>query len=147
MKISQINIKNIEKSVLEGWFEQMSAERREAVSRVAVEQKRNLRIAADALCRKTVSEFCSISPADIIFEQNKTGKPFVKGLPVYFSIIHSGDYAVCAVSDCEIGIDIEKIRTIDLRVADRFATVKEKEYIHNCKDGFFRICTLKEAYF
>ena len=75
------------------------------------------------------------------------GKPYVKGLPVCFSISHSGDYAVCVVSDEEIGIDIEKIRPINKRVADKFATEKEKEYILSSSNGFFEIWTLKEAYF
>ena len=147
MKIYHFDIKNADKAMLDEWFEQMSAERKQAVSQMKVRHKRDLRIAADALCRKAISDFCNISPADIEFEYNGNGKPFAKNLPVYFSISHSGDLAVCAVSDCEIGIDIEKIRDINLRVSDRFATDREKEYIRNYENGFFEIWTLKEAYF
>lgn len=147
MKIYQFNIKDADSEQLELWSEQMSDERRQAVNRMKVEHKKNLRIAADALCRKAVSDFCGISPADIVFEYSEKGKPFVKGLPVYFSISHSGDFAVCAVSDCEIGIDIEKIRPVSLRVSDKFATEEENEYIRTSQNGFFEIWTLKEAYF
>lgn len=147
MKIYHFNIKNAYEAMLDEWFEQMSAERKQAVSQMKVRHKKNLRIAADALCRKAISDFCNISPDKIEFEYNGNGKPFAKNLPIYFSISHSGDFAVCAVSDCEIGIDVEKIRDINPRVSDRFATDEEKEYIRNHENGFFEIWTLKEAYF
>ena len=147
MKISWLDIRNIEQCELEKWFDIMSDERKKEVASMKVEHKKKLRIAADALCRKTISDYCSVSPEEIIFGYGEKGKPYVKGLPVCFSISHSGDYAVCVVSDEEIGIDIEKIRPINKRVADKFATEKEKEYILSSSNGFFEIWTLKEAYF
>ncbi len=147
MKISWINIGSIEQSEFEKWFDQMSDKRKKEVASMKVEQKKKLRIAADALCRKTISDYCGIAPEEITFGYSEKGKPFAKDLPVHFSISHSGDYAVCAVSENEIGIDIEKIRPVNQRVADKFATEKEKEYILSSSNGFFEIWTLKEAYF
>lgn len=147
MKIYHFNIKNTDSKQIDEWFELMSDERKQAVSRMQVEHKRNLRIAADALCRKAISEFCGISPADIVFVYNEKGKPYAKGLPVHFNISHSGDIAVCAVSESEIGIDIEKIRSVNPRISDKFATEEENEYISTSENGFFEIWTLKEAYF
>lgn len=147
MKIYHFNIADATAEQLAQWSEQMSDERRQSVMRMKVEQKRNLRIAADALCRNAIAEFCGVSPAGIIFEYTRHGKPYAKGLPVHFSISHSGDIAVCAVSDNEIGIDIEKIRTVNPRSAERFASEKEREYIRTAENGFFEIWTLKEAYF
>lgn len=41
---------------------------------------------------------------------NKHGKPYlVKGKP-YFNLSHSGKYVVLAIADCEIGVDIERVR-------------------------------------
>ena len=147
MKIYCVNIRNTKTNQITDWFEQMSDERKNAVNRMAIEQKRKLRIAADALSRTAISDYCGISPEDIVFEYNKNGKPYTKDLPVFFNISHSGDYAVCAVSDCEIGIDIEKIKPYNMRAAEKFATEAEKEYICSCKNGFFEIWTIKEAYF
>lgn len=46
----------------------------------------------------------------------KSGKPYFESegtrVPVYFSISHSGDYAVCAISRHVIGCDIEKIKSV-----------------------------------
>ncbi|MBQ3046269.1 MAG: 4'-phosphopantetheinyl transferase superfamily protein [Clostridia bacterium] len=147
MKVYRVNIKDIEPNQLSAWFEQMDDKRKNAVNRMAIEQKRKLRTAADALCREAISDYCGIAPDDIVFEYSEKGKPYAKGLPVYFNISHSGDYAVCAVSDCEIGIDIEKIKPFNIRAAEKFAADSEKKYIRSHQNGFFEIWTLKEAYF
>lgn len=147
MKLYQINICDIDSAQFNVWFNQMDNERKNIILQTKTEHKRNLRIAADALCRKAISDFCGISPAEIVFKYTQTGKPYIKGLPVHFSISHSGDMAVCVVSDNEIGIDIEKIRDINPRICERFATKEETEYIRNFKNGLFEIWTLKEAYF
>ena len=48
------------------------------------------------------------------------GKPYFAGLPVHFSLSHSGEYAVCLVSDeYEAGADIQIVRSVDLKVAKR----------------------------
>lgn len=147
MKFYQINICDVDSAHFENWFNQMDNERKNIILQTKIEHKRNLRIAADALCRKAISDFCGISPSEIIFKYTQTGKPFAKGLPVHFSISHSGDMAVCVVSDNEVGIDIEKIRSINPRICEKFATEEEIEYIRNSKKGLFEIWTLKEAYF
>lgn len=147
MKIYSVNINDISKNQLESWFKQMSSERKASVNRMQNEKKRNLRICADALCRKAVSEYCGVDADRICFELSPAGKPYAKNLPVYFSISHSGDIAVCAVSKDEIGIDIEKIRTVNPRTHERFCTESEAGYITSVPNGFFEIWTLKEAYF
>ncbi len=147
MKIYSCNISDIPDSDFNDWYNNMSCERKEAVRNLLVPHKQKLKIAADHICRKAVSEFCGISPDKINFALGEYGKPHAVGLDVYFSISHSGDYAVCAVSDKEIGIDIEKIREINPKVCKKFSTENEAEYIASHKNGLFEIWTLKEAYF
>ena len=79
---------------------------------------------------------------------NKYGKPHIDG--IYFNISHSNDYVVLAFSNNKIGIDIEKIRKVDLNIINNFCTTKEKEYILNSENphkSLFEIFCLKEAYF
>ena len=45
---------------------------------------------------------------DII--RNVNGKPYLKNNPFYFSITHSGEYLIIAISDKQIGIDTEMIK-------------------------------------
>ena len=79
---------------------------------------------------------------------NKHGKPFIKN--IYFNISHSNKYSIVCTSNNKIGIDIEKIRKVNLNTINYFCTPKEKEYIMNSKDKYkslFEIFCLKEAYF
>lgn len=147
MKIYKCNISDVTQSELGVWFDAMSKERQSEVMRIISEKKRISKIVSDYLCRKAVSEFCSISPEEIVFIKNSFGKPYAENLPVYFSVSHSADMVICAVSDKEIGIDIEKIKKFNPKAAEKFATEKELEYICSNEKGFFEIWTLKEAYF
>jgi len=58
--------------------------------------------------------------------------------------------AVCAISDRPVGIDIEKVRNVNMRVAQKMFTPKEQYYIFSDKKKiqrrFFEIWTKKEAY-
>lgn len=147
MELFFCNITKISDTDFREWFENMDSERKEAVLRLKIVQKQKSSIAADRLCRSAISAFCGVSPDGIIFNKNKHGKPYAIGLPVHFNISHSGDMVICAVSEKEIGADIEKIRKINPRTAEKFAAPDELEYIRNSDNGFFEIWTLKEAYF
>ena len=87
----------------------------------------------------------------IKIKKNSYGKPYIQNNPLYYSISHSHDYVVCAFSKNKIGIDIEKIRDVDIQIMNQFATSNEKKYILKSKkqlfNRFFTIYTLKEAYF
>ena len=83
------------------------------------------------------------------------GKPrFDKHSEVHFSLSHSGRYAVCALSDKEIGCDIEQNRKgcACEKVASRFFAHAEQGYLDNFTDAdkrisvFFDIWTRKESY-
>lgn len=147
MKIYSCNINDISQAEFHEYFFAMSRERQESTLRLQNEQKQKAKIAADRLCRLAISEFCGIKKEQIEFALTERGKPYAVNCNVNFSISHSGDYAVCAVSDNEIGIDIEKIRPVNARTSERFACPDELDYINSEENGFFKIWTLKEAYF
>ena len=74
------------------------------------------------------------------------GKPIFKSSPLFFSISHSENVVAVAVSEREIGVDVEKIREVRGGVAKRFFTESEIEYVGNDSARFFEIWTKKEAY-
>lgn len=147
MNISILNISDVTDAQLSAWYNVADEKRQNYIDSAKTEKTKHSRIAADFLARKSVADFCGISEEDIRFSANKHGKPYAVNAECCFSISHSGDYVLCAVSDKEIGVDIEKIRTVHEKAAKRFATESEHEYI--CLDpvNFFRIWVLKEAYF
>lgn len=56
-----------------------------------------------------------------VYEEGRSeaGKPCLLGAPFHFNLSHSRNYAVCALSDMPVGVDIEHIRRIDPRVQRR----------------------------
>jgi len=87
------------------------------------------------------------SPKSILY--NDYGKPYFKENPIHFSISHSGEIVICAItSNCEIGIDIEKISNINI---DNFKdTIDPNEWFKiissaQPKTEFYDYWTKKEA--
>ncbi len=81
----------------------------------------------------------------------QAGKPvFAQRDDLYFSLSHSGPYAMCAISDRQIGADVQQIRPVHMSVARRFH-FRERDWLaeqpHEEQNrAFFRIWTRKEAW-
>ena len=85
---------------------------------------------------------------ELIIRYNKYNKPYIDNL--YYNISHSHEYAVVVSSNKEIGVDIEKVRDVDINIINYFCTDNEKKYIlesTNKYKSLFEIFCLKEAYF
>lgn len=145
MKIAFISSAEIGDELLAEWLLEADESKRCEISLMRQADKRRLRIAADHLCRTSAAEALGLSPAEVKFGKNEHGKPITDGME--FNLSHSGDIAVCAVSDKPIGIDIEALREIRPDAAKRFASAEELEYIGSDPRRLFEIWTLKEAYF
>ena len=100
------------------------------------------------LSQKTISEMAQKSlltiasedlqfpVEDICIERGEYGKPYVRDHEEWqFNISHTDGLIVIAVADCPIGIDVEKIREPDYRIAKRFFTKAENEYIGSDVEG------------
>lgn len=78
-------------------------------------------------------------------ELNQNGKPYLKGYPnFYFNISHSKDAVAVAFGNSEMGVDIEKVRPVNQKVAKRFFTENERAKIKSPTD-FFTVWTQKES--
>jgi 4'-phosphopantetheinyl transferase len=89
-------------------------------------------------------------PLPITYETFENGKPFIEG-EKHFSISHSGKYAVCAVSDSTVGVDVELIDRMRPNLADRILSKKEWEFYLSLptERKMQYLClswTIKEAY-
>ena len=143
-------------------FACMEPEKQARVLRLRRVDDRRRTVAADALARKHIATFCGISPQEVTLAVGAHGKPYAVGLKVEFCLSHSDDLVVCAVSDRPVGIDVERVRPVDLKIARRLFTRKEQEILLDgdlsparfclCEDTqtltrFYRFWTAKEAYF
>lgn len=94
-----------------------------------------------AVVLKTV---LGISECDIKY--GKYGKPYSDKTSKQFSISHSGEFVVLAISDEEIGVDIQENNIKFTDSVYRLLTNNEKKYLdeHTGKE-FFKIWSLKES--
>ena len=105
----------------------------------------------ELLSRKIISRRISIPTREIEFRKTLKGKPFLENHPILFNISHSGDWVVLAVAETDVGIDIEKIRPVNYRVAKRFFSSRENSLLETLEGTeklnlFFDYWTLKESY-
>lgn len=161
MKWYKFNIRDLTASDYQKWYALMSKDKQARVDRFRFVDDKKRTVAGEMLARKAITDWCDVPVEGIVFDKTETGKPYAKGLPVEFNISHSGNMVVCVVDDKPVGIDIEKIRPIDLKVAKRICTEEEQIYLFGCTPTdqdfiytsdrgmltrFFKIWTAKEAY-
>ena len=82
------------------------------------------------------------------FVYNEFGKPSLPNLPLHFSLSHCKDAVACAVSDYNIGIDVESIVAYNPDVARRGCTAAELEMLEQSENkdvDFIILWTIKEA--
>ena len=78
------------------------------------------------------------------------GKPILADGSLWFSLSHSGVYALCALSDAPVGCDVQLPRPVKLSVARRFCKA-EQEWLLSLPEkeqltALLRLWTRKEAW-
>lgn len=140
------------------FLEILPEERAERLSRLKNRELMRRQMLAGAFLQCVLSMELKLPARKIRYRYGEYGKPQLCGMamdaPVlcHFNLSHSGDYAVAAVSDELVGIDVERIRHNNLSVAERFFCRREYEDILAAGDTFDRqvrftgYWTMKEAY-
>ena len=109
-------------------------------------------VAGELLARYSVGQFLGKADQEISLVFGEKGKPHIANLKnIHFNISHSGQYVVCAVAQDEIGIDVERVRKVNLRIAERFFSEPEINDLmaRNEEDRmqyFITLWTIKESY-
>lgn len=75
------------------------------------------------------------------------GKPALADLPEWhFNVSHSGDWVVCALARCPVGVDLQEERSLRVSLYHYF-TPKEQEMLQLLpENAFFDLWAMKEAY-
>lgn len=127
----------------------VSNTRRKRIEQLHKEESKRLSLAAGLLLRYA---FLSVNKEHLLdkIQISDMGKPFLPNHDYFFSLSHSGRFAICAFSDRPIGCDIEKIREKIPKYKHKifstaeelvFETLTEVAQIH----FFFNLWTAKES--
>lgn len=136
-------------------YEAVSDTRRDRTDRLAQLSDRCRSLGAELLLQHALKPF-GISVRTESFQENAYGKPYLAVHPeIHYSISHSGDFVLLAMSDTPVGCDLEKtgmkeLSAKKLRLAERFFCPAEYQDILNCapeerSDRFYAYWTLKES--
>ena len=120
-----------------------SPERKAKADTMLFAEDKHRCIAAEALLRHALKEQ-DICNFQVLTDKN--GKPYLQGLPVHFSLSHSGEFVLCAISEAAVGCDIQQIKSTDLRLARRYFTPEEIRLTESAPALFYRLWVLKESF-
>lgn len=131
----------------------LSDDERARQQRFVSEELRRRFLAARAGLRMLLGRHLDRDPRSLAFATGEFGKPRLVGTDqIHFNLSHSEERAVLAISDAEVGIDLERARPIEhVDLAKRYFHPNEVAAITASRDeaeqrrAFFLVWTLKEA--
>ena len=151
MHLIYSKIDNYKDNELNNYINNIYTIKKNRILKTSNDNSKKRMIIGELLLKILLKKYYNLDYNKLDFYLNDYNKPYIKNKTIFYNISHSSLYVICGISKKEIGIDIEKIRQIDLRTINQFATQNEKKYIlSNDKDiekRLFEIYTLKEAYF
>ena len=145
IKLAYCNVENLD---LKRAYDRVSKNRQEKIDFYRFDKDKKLSCGAYLLLKKLLSAENITQPT---FQTGKYGKAYISNHEnIHFNLSHSGKMVLCAISDMEVGVDIEYIDPkIDLNIAKHYFYNSEYENIMNSEnsaDEFFRYWVLKESY-
>jgi len=150
LKLYHCDISKISDEEFEELYLKSEKSRQKKADKLKKKPAKKLSIAAGELVRNAISEEFNIEKDKIRFCVGKNGKPYTKSAEVEFSISHSKNIAVCAISDKPVGIDVEYIHGVNLSIVQKCFARDEQNYVfedrEKTRQRFFEIWTRKEAY-
>ncbi|MDH6674070.1 4'-phosphopantetheinyl transferase [Paenibacillus sp. LBL] len=146
------NSDHIRDETFRALFLTLSPQRQDYVSKFRRVGDYHRSVLGDAMVHRVLREKLGQGRNHIEIIRNTYGKPFLKDYEnLHFNISHSGHWIVCAVSHEPVGIDVEKMKAIDMDIAKRFFHKTEFHALLNREPSarlshFFDLWTLKESY-
>ncbi len=121
------------------WMKEAMPARFEKARRFLHDQDKFLCLGAGYLLKK----FAGIeTEKEILFSEY--GKPYAP-CKKKFSISHSSELCAIAISDSEIGLDVEKIEEVFPSEAKMIFTEEERKWAEDCIERLYQLWTMKES--
>lgn len=145
IKIAYCNVENLD---LKKAYGLVPKNRQKKIDFYRFDKDKKLSAGAYLLLKKLLDEGNITKP---VFKTEKYGKAYISNYDnIHFNLSHSGKIVLCAISDMEVGVDIEyNDPTIDLNIAKNYFYNSEYESIMKSNEPsaeFFKYWVLKESY-
>lgn len=130
-------------------YDSLDVDRRSKADHFLFPKDKRLCVAAGTLLRATLREE---HISEYTLARHPNGKPYLaENERLCFNLSHSGQMVMCALSDSEVGCDVEQKGPFDPALAAHVMTQQDLQRIYqeeagNRADIFFRLWTLKESY-
>jgi len=137
-------------SIFEEAYNSLSRWRKERIDRLKTGRSRLLSLGAGILFDEAMRKR-GLDPDRLVIAASANGRPFLPDHPdIHFSLSHSGNMAMCAVSEKNVGCDIQIIDERRLSAAQKAFSAEETEIFEKLdKTGrtafFYRVWVLKES--
>ena len=113
MELLWYDIRTLDTDTMAHTVGMMDEERRRRVNDIAGEDDRRRTVAGELLARRLLAQRLGCGEGEVPLRWDEMGKPAVDAAGVYVSVSHSGPYAVCAIADVPVGVDVEVVRSAD----------------------------------
>ena len=130
----------------------VSAERREKVQKLKkLKNPMPARLSLAAwILLVFAMEKCGLGDRRDDIKYQVQGKPYLECSDFYFSLSHSGEYAVCAYGDVPLGADIQKIKETLPTHTKKILSEEETAYLNSMSEqerrkAFYQIWARKES--
>ena len=129
----------------------LSAEKQVSIRKFRYDIDKKLSLFSDVFVRYLACQTNNLNNSELIFNKGEYGKPYLVGVPNFnYNISHTRSAIIIGLSQQPIGVDIEKLKSADLKIAERFFCKNECAYISSIWEQqdklFYEIWTKKEAY-
>ena len=145
IKLAYCNVENLD---LKRAYSLVSKNRKDKIDFYRFDKDKKLSCGVYLLLKKLLSGENIANP---IFKTGKFGKAYISNHEnIHFNLSHSNKMILCAISDKEVGVDVEYVDAeIDLNIAKHYFFNKEYDSImksDNPANEFFKYWVLKESY-
>lgn len=135
-------------------YDTLSVDERDRASSFLFDRDRRRFVAARGALREILGRYLGTAPHRLRFRLGPLGKPAIAGDLPHFSVSHSGELALFAISrSTEVGVDLERVRPVVHleRIVERFFSARERQAFSGCpadrrEHVFFECWTRKEAW-
>jgi 4'-phosphopantetheinyl transferase len=147
IQIYVCQIERLEEELFNQLLSFLSKERQERILRFRHYEDRLRSMIGSLLMHMQVAKQLQCEPMKLKYRVNKFGKCELENNEIHFNISHAGQYAFCAISDRQVGIDIEHILFRDFSIFQSVWTEREKLLFQvNNMEDFYYLWTAKESY-